>query len=290
MEERQRGFTLVEMLVAIAVLTLLVLLITRLVNSAALLTTLATKRMDVESDARPLFDRMGVDFAQMVKRSDVSYYLKNQADTEPGNDQLAFYSTVAGYYPSSSKQSPFSLISYRVNSDSSATTYNKLERMGKGLIWNGTSPSFIPILFNAPSATAPTTTINNMWPAATSTSTADSDYEPIAPQVFRLEYYYLLNDGTLSVGPWSSGTTIDIKNVAAIAVAIATIDSRSKVLLTNAQIATIATSLVDYDQSMGPGQLLSQWQSTLDSTTGLPRPAISNIRLYERYFYVSSRP
>jgi prepilin-type N-terminal cleavage/methylation domain-containing protein len=288
--EENKGFTLAEMLVAIAVLAILVLLITRLVNSAALLTTLGTKRMSVESDARPLLDRMGLDIAQMVKRDDVSYYFKNQTDTEPGNDQIAFYSTAAGYYPSSSKQSPLSLVAYRINSDPASATYSKLERMGKGLLWNGASPTYVPILFKAPSSAAPTTTINNTCPAATNSSATDSDYELIAPQVFRFEYYYLLSDGTLSAGPWTSAMAIDTKNIAAVAVALAAIDPKSKVLLTNAQIATLAGSLVDYNQSMGPGELLSQWQNTLDATAGLPRAAISNIRLYERYFYLSSVP
>ena len=38
---------------------------------------------------------------------------------------------------------------------------------------------------------------------------------------------------------------------------------------------------------MTPGQLRAQWQNKLDGITNLPRPAISGIRLYERYFYLS---
>jgi hypothetical protein len=75
--------------------------------------------------------------------------------------------------------------------------------------------------------------------------------------------------------------------VAAIVVAIAAIDPKSKVLVTNSQIATIAGSLSDYAASMGPGQLLAGWQSALDGITGIPRQVISNVHLYERYFYLS---
>ncbi len=87
------------MLVAVAVLTLLILLFARFLNSASAITTLGTKRMDADSSARPLLDRMGVDFSQMVKRSDVSYFVKTQANAQVGNDQIAFYSAVTGYYP-----------------------------------------------------------------------------------------------------------------------------------------------------------------------------------------------
>ena len=46
--------------------------------------------------------------------------------------------------------------------------------------------------------------------------------------------------------------------------------------------------LVDYTSGMAPGQLLAQWRTALDANTvGLPRPAISGIRLYERFFYLS---
>jgi prepilin-type N-terminal cleavage/methylation domain-containing protein len=281
-----RAFTLVEMLIAVTILTLLIVLFAQFFNSASTITTLGTKRIDADSSARPLLDRMGVDFSQMVKRSDVSYFVKTQANTQVGNDQIAFYSAVTGYYPSPSKQSPVSLVAYRVNSDSTSPSYNKVERMGKGLIWSGASPSYIPILFLAPAGT-PTTTIDNIWPAATDSFTSDSDYELIGPYVFRFEYYYLLTTGALSPGPWTSTNAVAIKDVAAIVVAIAAMDPKSKVLVTNSQITTIAGSLSDYTAPMGPGQLLTGWQSALDGITGVPRQVISNIRLYERYFYLS---
>lgn len=289
-QKPDRAFTLAEMLVAMTVLALLLLLIARLLSSAATITGLGNKRMGTDASARPLLDRMAVDFAQMVKRQDVSYYLKAQTNTQVGNDQIAFYSTITGYYPSPTKQSPISVVAYRINSDSASAAYNKLERMGKGLIWNGASPTYVPILFNAPSAAAPTTTIANSWPAAASSSTADSDYELVGSQVFRFEYYYLLTSGVLSDGPWASLNAIAIKDVAAIVVGIAAIDAKSKVLLSDSQIAALAESLPDYAPSMGAGQLMTDWQSAVTSTTGLPREAMSSIRVYERYFYLSPPP
>src|SRR5438132_8756224 len=119
MRRINHGFTLVELMVTMAILALLVLFVASLVNSAATITTLGNKRMDADSQARQLLDRMAVDFAQMVKRNDVSYYIKTAGNTQPGNDQIAFFSHVPGYYPTPSYQSPISLVSYRVNSDSS---------------------------------------------------------------------------------------------------------------------------------------------------------------------------
>src|SRR5437667_9890863 len=133
------GFTLAELLVSVSVIVLLVFLSTRLINSATTVTILGQKRMDADSEARQILDRMAIDFAQMVKRTDVDYYVKLANQQQQHNDQIAFYSAVPGYNPSSAAQSPVSLVAYRVNSDPSSSSYNKMERLGKGLVWNGAS-------------------------------------------------------------------------------------------------------------------------------------------------------
>src|SRR6266853_1731119 len=93
LQNRWRAFTLAELLVSVFVLGVLVFLLTQLLNSATIITILGNKRMDADSQARMVFDRMAVDFSQMVKRSDVDYYLKNPAANPPApqtnqNDQI----------------------------------------------------------------------------------------------------------------------------------------------------------------------------------------------------------
>jgi Tfp pilus assembly protein PilV len=273
---REGGFTLAELLVSVGVLVVLVLFFGQVLKSTATITTRGHKQMDADSQARQLLDRMAVDFAQMIKRSDVSYYWKGgTGGTQTGNDQMAFYSAVPGYYSTttSTTQSPISLIGYRVNA-------NKAERLGKGLLWNGVSSAEAPLVF---------------WQAIAAPT--DPDYsasgEIIGPQIFRFEYCYLGTDGTLSITPPS------VTGMAAIIVDIAVIDPKSKVLLTDAKIASFNTSgavnfLSDYAANMLPGQLRNQWQNTVnnarDPITNAPLPpsALSGIRLYERYFYLSS--
>jgi hypothetical protein len=151
------------------------------------------------------------------------------------------------------------------------------------------------------------TTIQGVWPAATSATATDSDYELVGPQVFRFEYYYLLPTGVLSAGPWTGAASYDmsqvsnppvpgppaLKDISAIVVAIAAIDPKSKVLLTTSNMENLAgtngqtSPLVDYTSGWVPGQLLSTWQTALDGITDMPRPAIQGIHLYERYFYLT---
>ena len=203
--KRAAGFTLAELLISVAVLVLLVLLTSQLLNTAATVKTLGHKQMDADSQARQLLDRMAVDFAQLVKRGDVDFFGKGTTapnsvgSAMTGNDQIAFYSGVPGYYPATGSQSPVSLVAYRVNSASTSSSYNKMERMGKGLVWSGVSSTDTPVVFMpltiGPSAAVPLGT----WPAATSSSTSDSAYETIGPQVFRFEYCYLLKIGRAHV-------------------------------------------------------------------------------------------
>jgi prepilin-type N-terminal cleavage/methylation domain-containing protein len=291
-----RGFTLAELLVTVGILVVLILLFTHLLNSAATITTLGHKQMDADSQARQLLDRMAIDFAQMVKRNDVDYFAKGTiapnsvGGTMPGNDQIAFYSTVPGYYPSTGAQSPVSLVAYRINSLSGATAFNKMERLGKGLVWNAVSAGSTPVVFMPLTIGVSAASPSGTWPAATSSSLADPDgnYEIIGPQVFRFEYRYLRTSGSFVITPpLDNNGCADLSQISAIVADIAVIDSKSKVLLTNAQITTLAAGLSDYTAGMVPGQLRANWQTALDTNTTLPRPAISGIRLYERYFYLS---
>jgi hypothetical protein len=265
------------------VLVLLVLLFTQLLNSAATVTTLGHKQMDADSQAREVLDRMAIDLAQMIKRSDIDYYLKSPSNPQSGNDQFAFFTAVPGYYattpapaPTYTQKSPLSLVSYRVNSDNTSASYNRIERMGKGLAWNGVSAGWVPIVFLPQ-------TISGNWPSAVSTSATDLSYEVIGPQVFRFEYCYLLTNGTRSLVVPAA-----VSGLAGIIVDIAVIDSKSKVLLNNAQITSLAGQLADYsDANLVAGQLRTNWQNTLNTNTIVPRPALSGIRLYERCFYLS---
>jgi hypothetical protein len=306
--KKTAAFTLAELLVTVGVLVVLMLLFTQLLNSAANITTLGHKRMDEDSQARELFDRMAIDVMKMVKRSDVYYHLKASTSatdcpitepdgspacgTQPGNDHMAFYSNVPSYYASGSsgsQQSPVSLIGYRINPNPpQATLANKMERLGAGLIWNGVSTGNLPnnpVLF--------WTALDPWNPAKFATN---STLDVVGPQVFRFEYYYLLKNGNLSATPWYTASSVGgMQDVAAIIANIAVLDPKGRVLLDNSaqvpppndNVTVLAGTLSDYN-GQAPGVLLSTWRNAIDANTSLPRRALSGIRLYERYLYLSS--
>src|SRR5215211_4781136 len=156
MRRKSAGFTLAELLVSMGVLVIITLMLTQLMTNATAITRTAHKHIDTDTQARVVFDRMALDFAQMIKRTDVNYYVKQRAaynghgnghgwgrgkNADLGSDQLAFFSAVPGYYPSGytvGQRSPISLVAYRVTeSNSNDPAYNRLVRMAKGLGWNG---------------------------------------------------------------------------------------------------------------------------------------------------------
>jgi prepilin-type N-terminal cleavage/methylation domain-containing protein len=330
-----RGFTLVEMLISIVVLALLILVVTQVVNTAATIVRPANKHIDTDTQARAILDRMALDIGRMLKRTDVDYYVKaplgyknpnshgqgNKLQTgQPGSDQIAFFSQVPGYYPTGS-QSPISLVAYRVNANPSSASYLMLERMGKGLVWNGVSNSNIPLVFVP-------LTIDATWPAATNNDNSAKSkdpaaYETIGPQVFRFEYYYLLKDGSVTDVPaesWDNTKTISanlnaFSDVEAIAVAIAVIDPANRSLLYDPstpsdpwhRLSSLASDMADFKTAPGKGTgnqtkyigfLEANWESVVESaaatgrTTGdsFPPAAASAVRIYNRYFDLKTLP
>ena len=210
-----RAFTLVELLLAMAVLTMIIGLLMQMLNGISAATNGSIAHMDADSQARMVFDRLADDLAALPNRSDVdfSFSKKDGSATRGANDELYFYSVVPGVFDSSvtGPQSLTTLIGYRVDS----TAKYQLQRLAKGMLWDrnaGGAANSLVFLTATSSLTgtsyAPdsqsTLQGNPSWSAITSGS--DSDYSIFSPGVFRLEYCYYLKDGTYSNKPVMTST------------------------------------------------------------------------------------
>src|SRR5947199_9362035 len=114
------AFTLMELLISCAVIAIIVLMVAQLMTNAAATARTANKHIDTDTQARVVLDRMAVDFAKMLKRTDVDYYVKGPTNYtghgnghaygkkvqtgQQGSDQIAFFSQAPGYYPSTGTQ------------------------------------------------------------------------------------------------------------------------------------------------------------------------------------------
>ncbi len=332
------AFSLLEVMISTAVVAMLILLVAQLMSSATTITRIGTKHIDTDTQARLVLDRMAVDFAQMLKRTDIDYYIKGPTNYnghgnghgygkkvqtgQQGSDQIAFFSQGSGYYPSSGAQSPVSLVAYRVNSSPNLSSYPKLERMGKGLLWNGVSnltnlnnaSTTYPIVF-LPQTISGIANAGKMWSDAVNNpgnaTTEDSSYETIGPSVFRFEYYYLLKNGGVTDVPWdisarptqtslTNPVSIGLTDVESIAVAIAVIDPASHSLISDASLFDLASDMADFKNAKGNGNpaknigdMEDQWNTAVLSAVSsgktsnnslVPPAAASAIRIYGRYF------
>jgi hypothetical protein len=292
------AFSLIELLVATAVLVLLLLVVTQLINSTSATTVNGSKHMDADSHARMIFDRMAIDFDKMVKRNDVDYaFLKRT-----GNDAMWFYSEAPAYFtgsPSVSARSTVSLVGYRINSS------YQLERLGKGLEWDGIPTStlggsvvFLTYPLGSTIPLAASTLVGN-WPTTVTTTSTDPDYNVLSDQAYRLEFCFQLRDGTLSTNPYiPPATTINgFKDVSAIVVAIAILDNSSRKIvkkdLTNSNLldSTVADQMISaLPDAMSGTSVAQTWNNGNYLTqSGLPAGAAAQIRIYQRAVYLNSR-
>src|SRR5437879_11580070 len=106
------AFSLVELMVAVAVLAILIALVAQLTNSATAITRVGTKHIDADTQARTVLDRLGFDISRMIRRNDLDYYTKGAAaytghgnghgwgqklqGGQQGSDQCAFFAAVPG--------------------------------------------------------------------------------------------------------------------------------------------------------------------------------------------------
>jgi hypothetical protein len=285
------AFTLVEVLVSLAVLTLLVALMSQLFNSAGSAALFSTNHMDSDARVRLLFARMSSDFSRMVKRPDVDYSLKTAAASTP-NDQMAFYSEVSGY---SSVTTPvpdnsISLVAYRLNTTG---TTPLIERLGEALSWGGGTVGILPVAF------LPVTIADN-WPAATTVPTSagggasdpvNADYETIVPNAFRFEYYYQLHSGLLSNTPWDTtlGHTVinGLQDVAGIGLVLAVTDRKSSLLLSSSQLLSLEGQMAHFSEGETAGQLQGKWQTAVQGS-GIPPTVQAGIRVYEQILSINT--
>ena len=322
-----RGFTLVEMLVSMAVLSLIILMITQMVNNAAMVVANSGKHVDTDTEARVVFDRLAVELGAMVKRPEVDYSafkqpastlpaqygsLTEQANPQQGNDQLAFYSETTGYvYGNASlvgnKKANVSLVAYQVAPDPyAAGTLPVLQRMSQAMGWEpGTSGTWNGIAYLP-------ITLTQQWgnvfgPPYTN---GTGGYDTVGDQVFRMEYTYLLKPtatGTsrYSVTPWDTTavpahTSINgFQDVAAIVVTLALLDSRSRLLVHDYSVLTgnslFPDALESTTDSKYNGDVAPAWNAALKSPSfatqaGIPQAAAGAIRIYERSFPLDTQP
>ncbi len=276
------GFSLLEILVAVAVMALLVLMVSQLVQSGTAVISGSRKNLDADAQAREVFSRFALDIAQMAKRADMDAIFSDQ----DGNKKIFFYSEAPGFAASGANLSSVSLVGYRVASSGG------LERLGKGLPWSGAgTPTFLTYPTTNSSAALPQSTLAGTWSGALGSSPAydgaDPDYHSLATGVFRLEYCFQKKDGTHTL---TRDPAKGFRDVSAIILSLAVLDGDSRKIAsdtTGMAAALPSPTAADLAADVLPAEL---WQNLVNNNSafatsaGVPAPAASRVRIYQRAF------
>jgi type II secretory pathway pseudopilin PulG len=289
---RLQAFTVVELLVAMAVLVTLSLFLVQAVSLMSQAVTINTNKLDSAAQARLFFDRLALDLGARPRRSDLGMvFTKNgTAGNTPGaNDTLQFYSVDA--YAGARQ---VSWISYQIVPTSSGTAFipaYSLERGSNGSLWSGTSSTTLPVSWVG--GNPATWVVSAPVPIA-------SNYVLMASGIFRLEFCFLVNNGVTSSYTNGSGNastspptpaviTPTYSNVTALVVGVAVLDSQNLGLLKSLNSTSIGTLSGDFQDTAEGDDPLTDWNKQMAKSSfasGIPAQVVKNIRLYERTFYV----
>jgi prepilin-type N-terminal cleavage/methylation domain-containing protein len=297
------AFTLIELMVSIAVLGLLGGMVMQLLGSASRLTSNSRKTGDCDTEARFVLDQISADLSRRVRRPDVDAFVAKLK----GDDRLYFFSETPGYSPKLALQdrSTVSLVGYRLQAPSNAGGSYILQRYARALPWVGTTTEtampFVVLSGNPPKplpattlAGASATGAGGSFPRVLGQDSGeDIYYQTIGENIVRFEVSLLrkpnlsnparpvaarlLSDAEIPVELSQFG----FSNISAIVVTIAVVDSESKNRLSPSLIDSLAfqdTTPADF-----PLYPLDRWNSSFTAKAAtLPKAVTGGLRLYQR--------
>lgn len=250
---RSRGFSLLELLVATAVLMAILVMVLGLTSNTLSLTQLSTQRIDADMESRQLFDRLSSDFARAIIRQDLPPVLQNA----PAGDEIRFAIETDGYEGDRS----VSTVSYRIRN-------YKLERGLDEKSW---------------------TTNQLVFGGTALPNVSDNQFDVLASQVFRFELAYLMKDGSIVSAPGNSWDNI---NAVIVGVAILDETARKKMSGSAADLASLFPDFSEAANGQKSDNILQQWSSVMaapgfyQGDENFPAAVKSAIRIEQRYFPV----
>ncbi len=294
---RLSAFTLLELLVAMAVLALIGVVLSQIIGATGKTTRLSNRAIDAASQARVAFDRLGRDFTNLVKRTDSVF-----ASSPSGPDLLLFLTLVnAASLPGStvSDNRGISVVAYRIAPDATNADRLCLLRGARAINWNDTG------LFGLGNDGLPAAIPAARQPAAT-------DFDVLAPGIIRLVVGYQLYPdnqpatladntaiahalGQVVYSPplrtdTGAGKFADLSRISAFVVGMVSIDLESLKLLSEADVTNFAGIFSAPVSDELPCQ---KWSPLAESATSnpalssIPLPARQGVRVFQRFFPIT---
>jgi|GEM_PF-1861767 len=285
------AFTLVEILVAVFILTILMVFVVEIAQDALNIISTSHTHLSADAQAREVFSRFDLDLKGIPMRTDLDVVFSSS------NNAIFFYSEASGFFDSSNTTTygTLALVGYRVDTNA------QLERLGKVLAW--TNSLFLTYATNQPSTNSQalsSTTIPGAWGSVIGTPPiyndgSDSDYHLLADGVFRIFYCFQKTDGTYALTLSSNAMQDKFQDASALILTLAVLDHNSRAMvndITKLAAALPNPSQTDLDNGMLPAQL---WQNAVNNigqfsqSAAIPKSVVGRVRIYQRSFPLNTQ-
>jgi prepilin-type N-terminal cleavage/methylation domain-containing protein len=282
----QRGFTLIEILVAITVLALLSIMLAQIVSMAIQGTNASLRKADSIGQIRLVLDRFGNDWDNRLRRTDAPFTVLKNEDTVGNNDSVSFYSTVNGFSGSGSTTSSTSMrpqlsqVDYVMDSGTSGSpTMPSLKRGALNTLWTSSSTGNLLQLGS-----------NSL--SLISFAPYDYHYQTLSDDLCRFKVCFLLK----STGKIVANQPANSQDIGAVVVSIASMDHATRTKLAASMTATqylnlfspTASPAIFVDPADGTTTTpADQWNANLQTyASSLPTLVRQNVRVSQRTYYI----
>jgi prepilin-type N-terminal cleavage/methylation domain-containing protein len=261
---RSSGFTLVELLVTMAILSIILGMAMQVTESARVSIRVSEAKSINDGIARKAFNQISRDISQMVVREDARIEFKS----ESGNDKMAFLTNARGLTSGPEVgERVVSLVTYELADDS--TVGKKLLRGSRGHQFDDSASDALKL---DPDQNFPAINPDNL--------------QAISNNIIRLEVEYLVEGaGTITrevIAPLTS------ENLKGLIITLVTLDDRGRRAVRPERVDTLAAKFPDASVSENT---LDAWSNIRDSLANQKPPAFSkdalqSIRCYQRTFLI----
>lgn len=306
------GFSLIEILTAVAVLSILAMIILQLTSATRRSIQLSNRPVDAAAQARLALDRLGMDLTGLVKRQDCDFIAVN---VSAGSGKLLqFFSMISSTGLSSANNRKMSLLAYQIAPHADNDNMPCLVRAGMPISWSqsgffGLKANGLPIRF----------TDTAIFPTGIQPQSISS-YDVLAPGVIQMIVGFKLypdnNPVTLSDGTTTTvinnargqivyippvryltpldGSAaipyIDLTRVSSLIVGVAAIDLESLRLLKSSpsQVIDLANAFPVPPVNSSPLQSWSVIAKDISMMpSALPLPVRQSVRVFQRSYPIT---
>ena len=258
------GFTLIELMATMVILTIILIMAVQVTESARLATRLAESKSSNDAIARRTFERIQRDLAQMIVREDARIEFKSKT----GNDEFAFLTRTRSFTDAGAEgERDVSLVSYSLRHDAAAG--EKLLRGSCGHLFGEAAGHALKLDASLP------------FPAIST-----DNLQTLTTHVIRLEIEYLIQGDTGVTMETTAPATSD--HLRGLVITLATLDDRGRRAIKPDRLEDLVAGFPD---AVRGGNTLKIWSQKRDNLAqsgipGLPKDVFQSIRCYQRTFLI----